>query len=269
MDHLAALFAHATPSARTFFTGSLCTTTSFSGGGHLHLLRSGSLVLGEAGVPDRRLAEPCLLFYPRDRPHRFHIQADDSADLACATVDLGAGIGNPIGLGLPDFVLLPLASHPSLQPACDLLLAEAFAEDEGRQAALDRLFDYLLVLIIRHVIAAGTVQRGVLAGLAEPRLARALTAMHEAPRQAWTLEDLAAVAGMSRTRFAELFRAVIGRTAMDYLTVWRMTAARGLLAKGRPVKSVAGLVGYANVAAFSRVFARVTGHPPRSVAGPS
>lgn len=114
-------------------------------------------------------------------------------------------------------------------------------------------------------MASGTVETGVLAGLADPRLAKALTALHEAPRRAWSLEDLADAAGMSRTRFAAHFRAVVGKTPMDYLTGWRMTLARQLLAKGKPVKSVAAQVGYDSAAAFSRVFARVTGRPPREV----
>ena len=70
---------------------------------------------------------------------------------------------------------------------------------------------------------------------------------------------------MSRTRFAAHFRAVVGKTPIDYLTLWRMTIARQLLAKGKPVKSVANAVGYDSAAAFSRVFARVTGQPPRDL----
>ena len=104
----------------------------------------------------------------------------------------------------------------------------------------------------------------MLAGLADPRLAKALTAIHDAPKKSWTLDDLAGIAGMSRTRFAEHFRARIGQTPIDYLTVWRMTVARQLLARGKPVKSVALQVGYQSAAAFSRVFSRVTGQAPRN-----
>ena len=97
------------------------------------------------------------------------------------------------------------------------------------------------------------------------RFRPATTAMHEQPRHSWTLDDLAEVAGMSRTRFATRFRACIGRTPIDYLTRWRMTIARDLLAAGKPVKTVADRVGYDSAAAFSRVFARVMGKPPRQV----
>lgn len=266
MDPFAALFAHAAPSARTFFAGNLCATAQFTERGHLHLLKQGSLVLSRTGEPDIVVDEPTLLFFPRGRAHRFTVAGESGADLVCATVDLGDSIGNPIGEGLPELIVMPLAANPALAPICDLLVGEGFAEDAGRQAALDRLFDYLLILIVRHVTTSGTVASGVIAGLADPRLSRALTAMHEAPRRAWTLDDLADEAGMSRTRFATHFHTVVGRTPIDYLTRWRMTLARQLLAKGKPVKLVAAQVGYESPAAFSRVFARVTGSTPREAA---
>src|SRR3974377_766373 len=118
------------------------------------------------------------------------------ADLVCATVQLGGAEGNPIGQGLPELVVLPLATH----------------------AALHRLLDYLLILIGRHVVASGSVTTGVLAGLADSRLAKALTAMHEAPKKSWTLGDLAAVAGLLPPRGAEGFRVLIGRSPLCYLT---------------------------------------------------
>ena len=266
MDIFAALFAHTAPSARTFFTGNLCTTAQFADCGYLHLLKSGALTLSRSGEADLILNEPTLLFFPRGQAHRFTGAAEGGADLVCAKVDLGGDNGNPIGEGLPELILLPLAEHLALAPICDLLVAEGFGESDGRQPAIDHLFDYLLILIVRHVVASGLVNDGVLGGLADPRLAKALTAMHEQPRRSWSLDDLAEVAGMSRTRFATHFRARVGRTPMDYLTRWRMTLARELLAKGKPVKIVAGRVGYDSAAAFSRVFARVTGEAPRQVA---
>jgi hypothetical protein len=79
-------------------------------------------------------------------------------------------------------VILPLASHPALAPICNLVFGEAFSERGGRQEALNRLLDYLLILIVRHVVDTGRVSTGVLAGLADSRLAKALTAIHEAPK---------------------------------------------------------------------------------------
>ncbi|HVZ52595.1 MAG TPA: AraC family transcriptional regulator [Pseudolabrys sp.] len=264
MDPFAALFAHATPRARTFFTGTLCKTVQYPDGGHLHFLKDGKLTLVQTGQSDLQFDKPTLLFFPRGRVHSFVVNPERGADLVCATVELGSAEGNPIGRGLPELVVLPLASHPALAPICTLILGEAFAEQGGRQEALDRLFDYLLILIVRQVVESGKVETGVLAGLADPRLAKALTAIHEAPKRSWTLDDLARIAGMSRTRFAEHFRTRIGQTPIDYLTAWRMTVACQLLARGKPVKSVALQVGYRSATAFSRVFSRVTGHAPRT-----
>jgi AraC-like DNA-binding protein len=264
MDPFAALFAHVTPRARTFFAGKLCQTVQYPDVGHLHFLKDGELTLIQNGQSNIQFGQPTLLFFPRGRAHSFVVDPERGADLVCATVELGGAEGNPIGQGLPELVVLPLASHPALAPICDLLLGEAFSERGGRQEALDRLFDYLLILIVRHVVDSGMVATGVLAGLADPRLAKALTAIHDAPKKSWTLDDLAGIAGMSRTRFAEHFRTCIGQTPIDYLTVWRMTVARQLLARGKPVKSVALQVGYRSAAAFSRVFSRVTGQAPRN-----
>jgi len=268
MDPFAALFAHATPTARTFFAGTLCQTAQFGDGGHLHLLKRGAVTVKEIGEADLELGEPTLLFCPRGRAHSFVVDPERGADLVCARIEFGGAEGNPIGQGLPDSVLLPLAAHPALEPVCNLLIAEAFAKDGGRQTALDRLFGYLLILIVRHLVESGAVSSGVLAGLADPRLAKALTAIHEAPKKPWTLADLADIAGMSRTRFAEHFRKLVGRTPIEYLTAWRMTIARQLLRRGKPVKSVAAQVGYNSPAAFSRVFSRVTGQAPRGCHAP-
>jgi AraC-like DNA-binding protein len=263
-DPFSGLFAHFAPSARTFFAGNLCATAAFEGGGHLHLLRGGRLRVSEDGQPDLVLDAPTVLFFPRGSAHRFSVDLERGADLACAHIDLGGQQGNALGQGLPDRVVLPLGSVPLLAPTCELLWAEAFAQEQaGRQVALDHLFDYFLILLIRHIVGKGLVEDGVLAGLADPRLSQALIAMHEAPQRNWSLENLADVAGMSRTRFAARFRDVVGQTAIGYLTGWRMQVASSLLAKGTPVKSVASQVGYDDPAAFSRAFSKVIGCSPR------
>jgi AraC-like DNA-binding protein len=49
---------------------------------------------------------------------------------------------------------------------------------------------------------------------------------------AWSLEQLAKRAGMSRARFAAYFRQVVGMTPFDYLTNWRLGVAQTMLRKG-------------------------------------
>ena len=263
MDHLSALFSHFRPTARAFYSGNLCTTAEFGEGGHLHLLKSGQLRLQIRGEPDVLVSEPAVMFFPRGKAHRIVADPASGADLACAHVSLGDHDSNPIAQGLPEFVAVPLASSPNLAEACHLLWAEAFAAADGKQAALDLLFDYFLILLIRYIIASRKIAGGVIAGLSDPQLARALTAIHDDPGHLWSLDALAEVAGMSRTRFAAAFRQTVGRTAIDYLGSWRMVVGQGLLAEGKSVKAIAARLGYDSIAAFSRAFAKYTGHSPR------
>ena len=265
MDHFEALFDRFAPRAQAFFAGKLCDTTAFdndTGRGYLHVLRQGRLRIMRDGHDDLDLDQPTVILIPRRASHGF-MPDSAGADLVCATIDMGGNAGNPIALALPDMLALPLAEMTTLGPTIDLLLDEGFAERDGRQVALDRLFEYLLVQVIRHIVGSSRVSTGMLAGLANPALARTISAMHAEPGHGWTLDDLADLAGMSRTNFARSFRDVVGVTPIDYLTRWRMTVAQTLLRQDRPVKAIAAAVGYDSPAALSRTFTRIVGVSPR------
>lgn len=266
MDYLASLFDQFAPSARAFFSGTLCNVAAFDdpdGAGYLHILRAGQLQVDQAGQTSFHLSEPSLLFSPRRAPHSFIPNPATGADLICAKVQIGGSQANPIAQSLPEMLVIPMARIETIGPTLDLLLSEAFGERDARQIALDRLFEYLMVQLMRHVIDDGLVDGGVLAGLGDARLARALTAMHDAPGRPWALDDLAEISGMSRTRFAAHFRQVVGSTPIDYLARWRMMIAQDLLRKGRPIKAVAAAVGYESPAALSRTFSKIVGRSPR------
>lgn len=102
-----------------------------------------------------------------------------------------------------------------------------------------------------------------MAGLADRHIAVALNAMHGKPSQAWTLEELARMAGLSRSAFAERFTQVLGQPPIQYLTDWRMQLATGLLASTQEsIAQIAAEVGYESEAAFSRAFKKLIGSPP-------
>ncbi len=265
MDLLSPLFARFTLSARVFYTGALCGVVDFDntrGIGMLHVLRRGRVRVVQPPAPSLEVTQPSLLFYRQPFSHRFEVDEIDGADLVCAFIDFGSGAGNPLLRGLPDLLMVPMADIAGVEPTLALLFDEAFAQRSGREAAIDRLVEYFVVLLLRHAIDARLVEGGVLAALADPRLAKAMTAMHERPEHAWTLDELAQTAGMSRARFALHFRATVGATPMAYLTDWRVSVAQTLLRRGRPLKSIAPAVGYASPVAFARVFARKAGASP-------
>lgn len=266
MDRLSALFMRFTPNVRVFQSGPLCQVTTYDateGVGHLHLLRSGSLRVYHGGEPPLLLNQPSLVFCPQPRAHRLHPEGPQAPELLCASLRLGSGAHNPLVRALPTMIVLPLSELDRLGAALDLLFAEGLSDLCGRQVALDRLMEYVLILLLRHLLDRGDQTQGLLAALANPRLARALNAMHAQPRQRWTLETLASQAGMSRARFAHVFHQTTGVTPLAYLTEWRLGLAQALLMQSKAIGTVADAVGYGSAAAFSRVFAQHLGLPPR------
>lgn len=262
MDRLAYLFKRFAPGAEVYFTGRLCEAAELhAGGGHLHLLRAGSLQLQVQGRGRLSVSEPSVVFLPRALPHML-LPEEPGAELVCARVELGQGAQDGLLSPIPEVLVVPLARAPELGGVLDLLFDEAAGERCGRRAALDSLARYLLVILLRYLIDREASPSGLLAGLADPRLSQALTAMHESPGVNWTLELLAEKACMSRARFAALFRQTMGATPLGYLTDWRLAIAQSLLQQGRPLKTVATAVGYRSPAAFTRVFSRRLGCPP-------
>lgn len=265
MDTLSLLLDRFTLSARVFFAGALCDESSFArqpGLGAIHVLKRGQLRVDQENGATLEVTEPAVLFYARPHAHKFHVDRRVGAELVCGWIDLGAGLGNPLLRGLPDLILAPLALIPGIETTLGTLFDEAFASRPGRQAALNRLIEYVLVLLLRHAMQSDLVAGSVLAALADARLSKAVVAMHEKPEHPWTLATLAREAGMSRARFAVHFRAVTHVTPLDYLTDWRMSVAQNLLKHGTSLKLIAPRVGYLSSVALARVFSRRVGVSP-------
>ena len=128
-----------------------------------------------------------------------------------------------------------------------------------------RLAELMFVEVVRrHLETMADAQTGWLAGLHDPLVARTLSLLHGAPAKHWTLEELAAQAGTSRSVLAERFAHFVGQPPMQYLTQWRMQLATRLLAEpgARKVAAVAEAVGYESEAAFSRAFKKCVGIAP-------
>lgn len=273
LDRLSSLLDRFRVSAQLFHTGALCGVSTFDaqpGRGFLHVLRQGELVVTHrkgAGVTRRIEArEPTLFFYPQPLTHQFHNAPQEGADFTCASVHFEGGATHPLVRALPPLVVLPLATVPGLDGALTLLFDEADAVQCGHRLIADRLFEVVLLQLLRWLLdhgEEGGLSIGLAAGLGDPQLARALTAMHDSPEYPWTVELLAQQAAMSRSAFASRFKDTVGETPADYLTGWRMTIAQKLLKQGQAVKSIAPELGYANASALSRVFAQRTGLSPR------
>lgn len=161
---------------------------------------------------------------------------------------------------LPDILVVRGADR--LGTLTRLVADEARAERPARAVVLERLLEVLLIETLRSA-PANLSAPGLLQGLADPRLARALRGIHAEPARSWTVAGLAAEAGLSRSALFTRFRHTVGVLPMVYLTRWRMTLAQNLLRTGGlSIAEVAARVGYGSASAFSVAFARQTGLPP-------
>lgn len=266
-------------SASVFFIGSLCGRSDFDGAeasaeaggdahttrqtGHVHLLRRGALSLRTAGGSVRCIDRPSLILFTGVEGHRLETEDTASAELVCAHLSFEGPEAELLLRGLPTLLIIPLDSLTGLGPVLERLFDEAFTPAFGQSVAIELIVELLLVMLLRHCIAEGLTESGLLAGLADPRLARVLAAMHDRPTEEVNIEDLAAIAGMSRSSFTAAFKQRIGTSPGEYLTTLRLALAKQALLQGRPLKTVAPLAGYKSATALARAFQRQFGCGPR------
>jgi AraC-like DNA-binding protein len=153
-------------------------------------------------------------------------------------------------------------------------LALLFSETKqlrcGQRMLADRMFEVLILQLLRWLLdhpEQADLPVGLLTGLAHPNIAATLTALHDRPGDDWSLESMAAVAGMSRSAFASTFKRETGTTPAEYLMQWRIAIAQGLFRKGASVKVAADQLGYQSAASLSRAFTQVVGVSPREWLG--
>ncbi len=145
-----------------------------------------------------------------------------------------------------------------------ILGEEVLADRPGRSLVCDRLLEILLVEALRHAPSRAPAARpGLLAGLTDPHVGRALRLMHDNVGLAWTVEALARQASLSRSAFSARFSAVVGTAPMEYLISWRMTVAQhALLNSTLSLSRIADMIGYQSLSAFSLAFKNNVGCPP-------
>lgn len=166
--------------------------------------------------------------------------------------------------------LLPQLVHvrgeQRLATLVQLVREETREQRPAREVVLSRLLEVLLIEALRSAPQTHT-SPGLVRGLSDGRLAAAIRAMHEYPKRAWTVAELAKEAALSRSTFFERFSRTVGVAPMEYLLAWRMALAKDLLRRneGR-IAEIAQRVGYSSASTFSVAFTRHVGRPPTQYA---
>lgn len=198
-------------------------------------------------------------------PRRIGGQGDVTTIVA-GFFEIPTGREPPILQRMPSLVVLSSAdgtSGPWISATLQLVLAESAAPKPATGVVLQRLADVLFVLALRSVNTSGQCKGPSLPALADPRIYEVLNLMHARVADPWTVVSLAKRANMSRSGFAARFTELVGEPPLHYLARWRVTRAAELLRDGdEKIETVANLVGYDNLPAFSRAFKRWLGESP-------
>jgi len=241
---------------------------------------------GEGFVHSPAFAEPLrleegdlMLFLPQAAQHyisyspihaprdgsttRITALADGDAALVCGEIRLQTP-QSPLWRTLPaEIVLRRQVVTNDLHRLVVMVIEEAGAERFGSEAVIERLCDGFFILVLRHLIETGAVSKGVFSAMGDRRLATVLRLIHGEPWTDWSIGELCARAGISKSALAERFSAEVGMAPIEYLTHWRMQiAARTLSETGITVDRLAERCGYESAASFSRAFKRTFGQSP-------
>ena len=242
-------------------------------------LASDDFVLVRTSTPFTLTSDPAL-------------EPEDSEAVVAATKDtrlkLGAGTDCPVILHGGRFVfdtanedlltgLLPSLVHVAagdtsswrVRSLLKMNETESLQPGPGSEFIIMRLMELILVEILRsEALRVNQEHTGLLAGLADPVTARALSAMHRDVAHGWTVSSLARLCDVSRSSLAARFRRIVGRGPIEYLLHWRMALAKDELRRGtRSIGEIALAIGFQSSSAFSTAFTRAVGCSPKRFAG--
>jgi AraC family transcriptional regulator, alkane utilization regulator len=256
-----------------------------------HLLMSGSAWLEVEGEREAvRLQAGDLVVLPRGNDHQLrdaresqirwlddilakkppvngrlqHGGGGERAELICGGFAIDQLTARPLLEALP--LVVHLRGHEGRAPEwlaglIRMISLEMAANRPGAEAVVSRLTDALLAQALRaHLVATDPVSGGP---VTDPQVARALRLMRERPDERWSVPKLAAAVGLSRSAFAERFRAATGETPIQSLTRYRLSrAAAYLRTTNAGVREIARRTGYDSEATISKAFRRHYGTAP-------
>jgi AraC-like DNA-binding protein len=140
------------------------------------------------------------------------------------------------------------SAHEVMRSSCDAMM---------RSETLVRLVGTTLTLLTGSQAEAPSSSDGV---------SKVRDAIHDRPAHAPSIDELAALAGLTVFELVRAFRQRYGVTPSRYRQALRVARARRLLAGGRRIDEVATELGFASASALGRVFATHVGLTPERYA---
>ena len=263
------------------FCGAWAVDTSGKKDVPFHLIGNGVAWLHMEGRKPQRLTSGDLVVFPHDhhhiiaateeRPDTVNAEPDEGAEadpvtnMICGFFHFESELHWPLLESLPEVIVLDLgmqSSHPHIQQLIQLIIAELNSHQQGCYAAVNTLAHILFIHILRFQLTQG-LEIGLLAALADKKISKALNDIHQHPAETWTLERLAASAGMGRSAFADQFKQLVGQTPIKYLNAWRLLEAKHLLeSSSRSIIDIAEACGYQSEVVFRKAYKKEMGETP-------
>lgn len=201
-----------------------------------------------------------------------HGGGGEACDMFSALLWFSAYCRHSVLSVLPPLIHVRASELPTafvLAASMETLVTETLDQRPGWRLSASRMGELLLINILRGHLLRGTgpAEASWWRGLSDPAIARSIAAMHREPARSWTVEALAREAAMSRSRFSDRFKALVGDTPMGYLSAHRMALAAEQLEAGHlPLAQVAQGAGYESDKVFARAFRRWAGLSPTAYA---
>ena len=238
-----------------------------------HVVAYGNCTLSLNDTDTYQLNAGDLIFFPRNIKHEMFNQGDMiTTTLICGKLNFG-GVSNPILDALPEVMHIKASQmdkFPWFKSLFQQIINEAESGSEGSQIILDKLAEILFIYVVRYYIKCDqnkhVNKKGLLAGMADSQLSKALVAMHGDLSKLWTVQSLADESAMSRSAFSNKFNLMVGNTPLQYLTLIRLQCAYHTLQSTQDsIITIALSHGYQSEAAFSKVFKKHYGISPGKV----
>ncbi len=203
------------------------------------------------------------------------IEASEAEPYLCLVLDLDMTV-------LSELVLrYPAPDETNDLPAAGIELNDTTPELLGAVARLARLLDTpddieaLAPLTIREILyrllissGNGVVRQMARADSRLSQIARAIAWLRSHYSETCRIDDIADIAGMSRSTFHAHFKAVTSMSPLEFRSQLRLQEARRLMVAEALDAAGAGYrVGYESPSQFSRDYARMFGLPPARDAG--
>jgi len=257
-----------------------------------HVVTDGEMIVSLNGDEQHEAKAGDVVFLPSNALHKISSERDlpttvvddlflPPAEGRLATISFGGGGAQtrilcgfiasesgpcPLLDTLPEILIIgieDIATLNWLEASIAMAARELTSGRVSSSAVMAQLSRLLLVEALRAYLETEKHPKGWLAGMANPRIARALAHIHHSIENPASIEDLAEEVGMSRSTFVQTFSELIGMSPGRYALSQRIKIAEMLLGETDLTTSeIAYRAGYDAPEAFSRAFKRETGISP-------